>query len=60
MVMMMMMITGFFTGRRYASAVCAMALCLAVSVTSRNSTKTDKHRITQTTSPHDSPGNLVF
>ena len=29
------------------------------SVTSRSSTKTDKHRITQTT-PHDSPGTLVF
>jgi len=29
------------------------------SVTSRCSTKTAKHRITQTT-PHDTPGNLVF
>jgi len=38
-----------------------MALCLSVclSVTSRSSTKTAKHRITQTT-PHDSPGILVF
>ena len=37
----------------------AMGLCLSVSVTSRNSTKTAKQRITQTT-PHDSPGTLVF
>ena len=35
----------------------AMALC--VSVTSWCSTKTAKHRITETT-PHDSPGTLVF
>ena len=54
-----------FTARCYASAVLAMALCLSVclsvrpSVTSRNSTKTAKRRITQTT-PHDSPGTLVF
>jgi len=52
-----------FTARCYiyASAVLAMALCLSVcpSVTSRCSTKTTKHRITQTT-PHDSPGTLVF
>ena len=58
-----------FTARCYASAVLAMALCLSVcpsvcpsvclSVTSRSSTKTAKRRITQTT-PHDSPGNLVF
>jgi len=40
-----------FTARHYASAVYAMALCL--SVTSRCSTKTAKHRITQT-KPHDS------
>jgi len=46
-----------FTTQRYASAVLAMGLCL--SVTSRSSTKTAKRRITQTT-PHDSPGNLVF
>jgi len=32
---------------------------LSVSVTSRSSTKTAKRRITQTT-PHNSPGNLVF
>ena len=53
-----------FTARRYASAVYAMALrtvCPSVrpSFTSRCSTKTAKHRITKTT-PHDSPGTLVF
>ena len=52
-----------FTARCYASAVLAMGLCLSVcvclSTTSRCSTKTAKHRITQTT-PHDSPGSLVF
>jgi len=38
-----------------------VCVCLSVclSVTSRSSTKTAKHRITQTT-PHDSPGTLVF
>ena len=35
-----------FTVWRYASAVCAMALCLSVSVTSQCSTKTAKRRIT--------------
>jgi len=51
----------FFTARCYASAVVAMDLCLSVSlsVTSRSSTKTAKRRITQTT-PHDSPGILIF
>jgi len=56
-----------FTARCYASAVLAMGLCLSVSVcvclsvsvTSRSSTETAKRRITQTT-PHDSPGTLVF
>ena len=58
-----------FTARCYASAVLAMGLCrsvclslclcLSVSVTSRSSTKTAKRRITQTT-PHDTPGTLVF
>jgi len=52
-----------FTARCYASAVLAMGLCLSVclclSVTSRSSTKTAKRRITRTT-PHDSPGTLVF
>jgi len=54
-----------FTARCYASAVLAMGLCPSVcvsvclSVTSLSSTKTGKHRITQTTS-HDSPGTLVF
>ena len=46
-----------FTARCYASAVLAMGLCL--SVTSRSSTKTAKHRITQIT-PHDTPKTLVF
>ena len=46
-----------FTARWYASAVLAMGLCL--SVTSRSSTKSAKCRITQTT-PHDTPGTLVF
>ena len=51
----------WFTARCYASAVLAMGLCPSVclSVTSRCSTKTAKRRITQTT-PHDSPGTLVF
>jgi len=52
-----------FTARCYASAVLAMALsvCPSVcpSVISRCSTKTAKRRIAQTT-PHDSPGTLVF
>ena len=34
-----------------------VSVCL--SVTSRSSTKTAKHMITQTT-PHDTPGNLVY
>jgi len=33
--------------------------CPSVSVTSRSSTKTAKRRFTQTT-PHDTPGSLVF
>ena len=48
-----------FTARCYASAVLAMGLCLCLSVTSQCSTKTAKRRIAQTT-PHDSPGTLVF
>ena len=54
-------LTGFISARCYASAVLAMGLCLSVclSVTSRSSTKTAKHRITQTT-PQDSPGTPVF
>ena len=36
-----------------------VSVCLCPSVTSRSSTITAKHRITQTT-PHDSPGTLVF
>ena len=58
-------LTIVFTARCYASAVLAMGVCPSVrvrvclSVTSRCSTKTAKHRITQTT-PLDSPGSLVF
>jgi len=47
----------FFTARCYASAVLSMAL--SPSVTSRSFSKTAIRRITQTT-PHDTPGNLVF
>jgi len=36
-----------------------VSVCVCLSVTSRSSTKTAKRRITQTT-PHDSPGSLVF
>jgi len=36
-----------------------VSVCLCLSVASRSSTKTAKRRITQTT-PHDSPGTLVF
>jgi len=36
-----------------------VSVCVCPSVTSRCSTKTAKHRITQTT-PHDTPGTLVF
>jgi len=54
-------LSSVFTARCYASAVLAMALCPSVrpSVTSRCSTKTAKHRITQTR-PRDTPGNLVY
>jgi len=37
----------------------SVRLSVCLSVTSRSSTTTAKHRITQTT-PHDSPGTLVF
>jgi len=49
----------YFTARRYASAVYAMALCLSVSVTSRSSTKMARRGITQTI-PNDSKWTLVF
>jgi len=52
-------ICSVFTARCHASAVLATGLCLCLSDTSRSSTKTAKRRITQTT-PHDSPGTLVF
>ena len=48
-----------FTARCYACAVYAMAEWLCVCVTSRCSTKTAEHRITQT-KPHESSGTLVF
>ena len=37
----------------------SVSVCLSLCVTSRCSTKTAKHRITQT-KPHDSSGTLVF
>ena len=37
----------------------SVCLCPSVSDTSRSSTKTAKRSITQTT-PHDTPGSLVF
>jgi len=39
--------------------VLAIIMSVCLSVTSQCSTETAKHRITQTT-PHDSPGMLVF
>ena len=39
-------------------SVC-LSVCVSLSVTSRSSTKTAKRRIIKTT-PHDSPGTLVF
>ena len=54
------LLLSLFTARCYACAVLAVyGLCLCLSVTSRSSTKMAKHRMTQTT-PHDSPGTLVF
>jgi len=67
-ILIILLITSLvFTARCYASAVLAMGLCpslrlcpsVSVSVTSRCSTKTAKRGITKTT-PHDSPGTLVF
>jgi len=46
-------------GTSHGPVTVSVCVCLSVSVTSRSSTKTAKHRITQTT-PHDSPGILVF
>ena len=48
-----------FSAGCYACAVLAMGLWLCLSDTSRCSTKTPKHRITQT-KPHDRAGSLVF
>ena len=51
-----------FTARRYASAVYAVVMCpsvrLFVCLSQADTTKTVKHRITQTT-PYDSPRILV-
>ena len=56
----------FFLVNFYRAMLCIrgtshgpVSICLSVSVTSRSSTKTAKRRITRTT-PHDSPGALVF
>ena len=46
-------------GTSHGSVSVSVCVCPSVSVTSRSSTKTAKRRITQTT-PHDSPGTLVF
>ena len=59
--------TGFYRamlcirGTSHCPVSVRLSVCLSVrpSVTSRSSTKTPKRRITQTT-PHDSPGTLVF
>ena len=59
--------TGFYramlcicgTSHGPVSVCLSVCLSVSVSVTSRCSTKTAKRRITQTT-PHDSPGTLVF
>ena len=48
-----------FTARRHAAVVVCLSVCLCLSVTSRCSTERAKRRIMQTT-PHDSPGTLVF
>jgi len=52
----------FLPARRNANAGTShgpVSVCLCPFVTSRSSTKTAKLRITQTT-PHDTPGSLVF
>jgi len=48
-------------GTRHGPVSVCLSVCPSVrlSITSRSSTKTTKRRITQTT-PHDSPGTLVF
>jgi len=43
----------------YGPVTVCVCVCVRLSVTSRCSTKTAKHRITQT-KPHDSPGTLVL
>jgi len=44
---------------RHGPVSVCLSVCLCLSVTSRCSTKTAKRSITKTT-PHDSPGSLVF
>ena len=46
-------------GTSHGPVSVSVRLSVRPSVTSRSSTKTAKQRITQTT-PHDSPGTLVF
>jgi len=46
-------------GTSHGPVSVSVSVCLSASVTSRSSTKTAKHRITETTS-HDSPETLVF
>jgi len=46
-------------GTSHGPVSMSVCVCLPVSVTSRSSTKTAKRRISKTT-PHDSPGTLVF
>jgi len=47
------------TSHGLVSVCLSVSVSVCPSVTSRSSTKTAKRMITQTT-PHDSPGNLVF
>jgi len=49
----------YIRGTSHGPVSVCLSVCLCLSVTSRCSTKTAKHRITQTT-PHDTPGTLVF
>jgi len=51
-------LSGFYRAMLCIRGTSHGPVSLCPSVTSRSSTKTAKHRITQTT-PHDSPGTLV-
>ena len=55
----MLCIRGTSRGPVSVPVCLSVSVCICLFVTSRSSTKTAKHRITQTT-PHDSAGNLVF